>query len=65
MFHPGHVRNDGEFDWREELWSEATTFTFGPHETCIVVLDEVVHKIPLFRPEKVSGMISVNNVFAL
>jgi hypothetical protein len=62
---PRHVQNDGEFDWREELWSEATTFTFGPRETCIMVSDEVMHEISLFRPEKVSGMISVNYVFAL
>jgi hypothetical protein len=62
---PRHVRNDKEFNWWEELWSEATVFAFGPCETCIMVSDEVVHEIPLFRPEKVSGMISVNNVFVL
>jgi hypothetical protein len=59
------VWNDREFNWWEELWSEATALTFGPRETRIVVSDEVVHEIPLFRPKKVSGMISIDNVFAL
>ena len=65
MFDPRGVRYDGESDRQKEVRLEATTFSFGPCETDIVISDEVVHKIAFFGPEKVSRVVSVNDVFAL
>ena len=65
MFDPRGVWYDGEFDRQKEVRSKATAFGFGPCETGVVISDEVVHKIAFFRPEKVSGVVSVDDVFAL
>ena len=43
-FDPRGVGNDGEFDRGEEVGSETASFVVGPHETGIVVSNEVVHE---------------------
>jgi hypothetical protein len=44
------VRDDGEFDRREEVASEASSFIFVPCEGGFVFSDEVVHKVAFFWP---------------
>jgi hypothetical protein len=65
MFDPRCVQDDREFDGWKEVQTKATMFAFGPGETGIMVLDEVVHKGAFFGPEKFSGMIAVYDIFAL
>jgi uncharacterized alkaline shock family protein YloU len=49
----------------EKVGLETTVFGFRPSETGIMISDEVVHKIAIFGPEEVSGVVSVKDFFVL
>ena len=58
------MRNNGEFDRREEIGSETSSFIFVPCESCFMISNEVVHQVSFFGPKEIARVIFVDNRFS-
>ena len=64
VFDPGGMWNDGELDRGKEICSKVASFIFMPREAGFMTSNKIVHKVSLFWPQEIAGMILVDDGFA-